>query len=108
MLVQRWNETESEQLSPTISRQVVHGEQITIAKIVLKKGAFVPEHSHHNEQISTILEGSLLFRMEGKEINLQQGESLVIAPHVPHSAEALEDCVALDVFAPLRDDWIRG
>ncbi len=97
-----------ESLSPTISRQVVHGEKITIARLVLKKGAVVPEHAHHNEQVSTILAGSLLFHLEGQNINLLAGESLIIPPNVPHSAEALEDCEALDVFTPLRDDWIRG
>lgn len=97
-----------EVLSPTVSRQVVHGEKITMARLLLKKGAFVPEHSHHNEQISTMLDGSLLFHIGGADINLKKGESLVIPPNVPHSAEALEDCEALDVFAPLRDDWIRG
>ncbi len=99
---------EVETLSPTTSRQVVHGEKITMARLVLKKGAVVPTHSHHNEQISTMLEGSLRFHIGDEEILLGEGESVVIPPHVPHSVEALEDCVALDVFAPLRDDWIRG
>ncbi|MBI4906411.1 MAG: cupin domain-containing protein [Acidobacteria bacterium] len=108
MQVQRWKETEVETLSPTVSRQVIHGEKITMARLVLKKGASVPEHAHHNEQISTMLEGSLFFRIGGKELTLAEGESVVIPANVPHSAEAMEDCVALDVFAPLREDWIRG
>jgi quercetin dioxygenase-like cupin family protein len=68
----------------------------------------VPLHSHHNEQISYILEGKIKFVMEGKEIVVLAGEVLCIPPHVPHEAFALEDTVDLDIFNPPRQDWIDG
>src|SRR5258708_27266586 len=107
MLVQRWKDAETEQMSSTVSRQVLHGEKITMARLELKKGCIVPRHQHPNEQISTILAGSLLFHLEGKEVNLQAGESLLIPGNVPHSAEAMEDCVAVDVFSPLPPDLVH-
>ena len=51
----------------------------------------VPEHSHHNEQISMLEQGTLRFVLAGEELILKAGEVLRIPPHVPHSAEALED-----------------
>lgn len=97
-----------EAMSPTIARQFVSGEGAMLARILLKKGAIVPEHSHHNEQISHILEGALRFVVNGEEFVVSAGESLVIPPHAPHSAEALEYTVNLDVFTPPREDWISG
>jgi quercetin dioxygenase-like cupin family protein len=81
---------------------------MTVAKLIIKKGCIVPEHSHVNEQLSYIETGSLLFRIDGKEIHVKAGEVIQIPPNVPHSAEALEDCTATDMFSPPRQDWIKG
>ena len=108
MQVHRWNQVEKEQITPKLGRQMIHGETMTIARLEMKQGSFVPEHSHHNEQITTIEKGRLKFVFGGKEVVIGAGESLQIPPHIPHSAEALEDSVAVDVFSPPREDWIRG
>jgi len=79
---------------------------IMLARVLLKKGCIVPLHSHHNEQITYILEGALKFWIDGKEIVVNAGEVLTIPPHMPHKAEALVDTVDLDVFNPPREDWI--
>ena len=103
----RWSDVEVEQLSPTIGRQFIVGTDMMIARVLLKKDAHVPRHEHHNEQLTYILEGALLFRIEGKEITVRSGEVLCIPPHVPHEAFALEDTVDLDIFNPPRQDWIN-
>ena len=108
MRVQRWNETQVEQMNALIGRQVMHTQNMTMARLTMKKGAVVPEHHHINEQISTVMEGSLVFYIGGEEIVIKAGESLVIPPDVPHRVEALEDAVAVDLFAPLREDWLKG
>jgi len=108
MQIYRWDQVENEQLSAAISRQVIHGETMTLARISLKRGSNVPEHSHHNEQISAIERGVLKFVLDGVEQILRAGEMVRIPPHVPHSVEALEDSVAVDLFSPRREDWIRG
>ncbi len=74
----------------------------------LRKGASVPEHRHHNEQVTTLEQGRMRFILDGAEVILNAGESLHIPPNTPHSAEVLEDVVAVDVFSPPREDWIRG
>jgi len=108
MQIQRWLSAESEQMNPLVQRQVVHGANMTMARLVMKKGAVVPLHHHVNEQITTVLEGRLTFLIGGKTQELVAGESLVIPPDLPHAVEAVEDSVALDVFSPLRQDWLRG
>jgi quercetin dioxygenase-like cupin family protein len=79
-----------------------------IAHVHLAKGAIVPEHSHHNEQLTYILEGKLRFTIDGETIDVGAGEVLTIPPHVPHRAEALEDTLDVDVFTPPREDWLDG
>jgi quercetin dioxygenase-like cupin family protein len=96
-------------MNPLLDRQYVHGEQGMLARILLRKGCIVPTHSHENEQITYILEGALKFVLgDGQTITVRAGEVLVIPPNLPHSAEALEDTVDLDVFTPPRADWIDG
>ena len=79
-----------------------------LARIILRKGSIVPQHSHDNEQITYVLEGTLKFVIEGRELIVRSGEILVIPSNLPHSAEALEDTVDLDIFCPPREDWISG
>ena len=103
----RWSDVETEQLKPDLGRQLVVGQELMLARVLLKKGCIVPEHSHHNEQLTYILEGALRFWIDGKVIDVQAGEVLTIPSNMPHKAEALEDTVDLDVFYPPRQDWLN-
>jgi quercetin dioxygenase-like cupin family protein len=101
-----WSSIELEDLNPLLQRHFVVGQNVMLARVLLKKGCIVPEHSHHNEQITYVLEGALKFWIDGKEIVVNAGEVLTIPPHMPHKAEALAYTVDLDVFNPPRADWI--
>lgn len=105
MEIYRWSEMPKVQLNPLTTRQVMHSETMTIARFEVKKGSILPQHSHANEQISTVERGSIRFRIGGEEIVLRAGESVRIPSNVLHSAETLEDSVAVDTFSPPRDDW---
>jgi quercetin dioxygenase-like cupin family protein len=102
----RWRDIEIESLNPQIERQMIVGTNVMMARLRLKKGALVPLHSHHNEQVTYILEGALRFTIEGQEITVHAGEVLCIPSNVPHEAVAIEDTVDLDVFNPPRQDWL--
>jgi len=102
-----WHTIPLEELNPLLQRQFVVGQEIMVARVLLKKGCIVPEHSHHNEQLTYILDGALKFWIGGEEIVVHSGEVLCIPAHLPHKAEALEDTVDLDVFNPPRADWIN-
>ena len=102
-----WKDVEREKLNPLIDREMLVGDQVMLARVIMKKGAHVPLHHHHNEQVTYILEGALKFAIDGKEIVVSEGEVLIIPSNMPHSAEALEDTVSLDIFNPPRADWIN-
>lgn len=102
-----WHTIPLEDLNPLLQRQFVFGQEIMLARVLLKKGCIVPLHSHQNEQLTYIVEGALKFYIDGKEIVVHAGEVLCIPSHMPHKAVALEDTVDLDVFTPPRADWIN-
>jgi len=103
----RWDEIELEKVTEMISRKIVTGEKGMLAQIYLKKGALVPMHSHDAEQLSCVLQGSLRFLVNGEEIVVREGEVLRIPSNLPHQAEALDDTFELDVFSPIRHDWLN-
>jgi len=107
----RWDAMPKEALSDTIGRRLITGDQMMLAHVYLKKGAIVPKHSHHNEQITYILEGALRFHLGedgSQEVIVRAGEVLTIPSWLPHTAEALEDTLDVDVFSPPRQDWLDG
>jgi quercetin dioxygenase-like cupin family protein len=90
---------------------LITGDQMMIAHVYLAQGAIVPEHEHHNEQLTYIIEGKLRFFLGeggGEVVEVGAGEVLHIPAHLPHRAEALEDTLDVDVFHPPRADWLDG
>jgi quercetin dioxygenase-like cupin family protein len=108
MDVYNWSRIPEEQLNPLVSRQVIHTPQMTIARLRLAKGAFVPMHGHVNEQVTMLESGALRFEIAGEVVTVRAGEALRIPPNAPHCVATLEDSVAVDLFTPAREDWIRG
>jgi unsaturated pyranuronate lyase len=103
-----WNQVELERLSDTITRQMLNGDHTTVARIVLRKGAVVPRHRHPSEQLTIILEGTLLFTFDDGEVTVHSGEMIFIPANIPHAARALEETVDLDIFGPRREDWVKN
>jgi quercetin dioxygenase-like cupin family protein len=102
-----WDSMPKEQLNELIGRKIISGEKAMVAQVFIAKGGVVPEHHHEAEQISYIMEGALQFHIEGKELVVGKGQVLVIPSNVPHSAVALEDTLDLDIFSPIRYDWLN-
>lgn len=102
-----WDEVEREVMNPLLERQLIVGQDVMLARLLLRKGCVVPMHSHINEQLSMIFSGALKFWIDGKELVVRGGEVLTIPPNMPHQAEALEDTTGIDVFHPPRADWIN-
>ena len=105
-----WDRVPIEKVTDVISRQIVMGKNEMMARVLLKKDAVVPTHSHEAEQITYIMEGALrlwIGEVE-EEVTVRSGEFVLIPPNVPHRAEALEDTVDVDIFSPIRHDWLDG
>jgi quercetin dioxygenase-like cupin family protein len=102
----RWADVPAEQINPSISRKYITADRVTVARFELKRGGVVPTHAHENEQVSFVISGALKFAIDGREIIVKAGELLQIPSHVPHSVDVLEDTLVVDVFSPVRQDWI--
>ena len=102
----RWIDVPSEQINDTIARRFITGDSVTIGRFELKQGGVVPSHAHANEQVSIVLSGVLLFRIEGHETIVRAGEVMQIPANVAHEVQVLEDALVVDVFSPVRQDWI--
>jgi quercetin dioxygenase-like cupin family protein len=101
-----WELIESEVLLAGLRRQMLNGEKITLGRMQFEAGTKVPRHQHANEQITIIAEGTILLTLDDREITLGKGEMILIPANVPHGAEALEETVSIEIFAPRREDWV--
>src|ERR687891_336281 len=104
----RWDELALEKVTEMISRKIITGEREMLAQIYLKKGALVPMHNHESEQITYVLQGALKFLINGEEITVREGEVLHIPSWLEDQGEALGDNFRLDLFSPIRQDWLDG
>ena len=107
-----WGAIPQEELNPKTVRQAIHTERMTIARLLLRRGAVVAMHQHENEQVTMMESGALRFVFggseNGKQVIVRAGDVLQIPPHLPHMVEALEDSQATDLFSGRREDWISG
>jgi unsaturated pyranuronate lyase len=103
-----WGAVRKEQMNPKIWRKVINGERITLAQIFIAKDGVVPTHHHDNEQMSYVLEGALKFEIGGEEVIVRKGEVVHIPSNVPHGVVALEDTFDIEIFSPVRLDWLNG
>ena len=102
----RWDDIANEPITPFIARLYISGDRITVAQFELKRGGVVPRHSHDQEQVTCVLSGRLKFVMNGHEVVVGPAEVVQIPSWVEHEVHVLEDTQVLDVFSPIRQDWI--
>jgi quercetin dioxygenase-like cupin family protein len=103
-----WDNVKKEMMNDKFSRRYVTGEKAMVANLGLSAGCVVPLHHHESEQISMVMQGAVKFELEGKEVTVRAGEVLIIPSNLPHSALAMEDSSVIEVFSPIRYDWLSG
>ncbi len=79
-----------------------------LAQILLEKGCTVASHKHESEQITYVVSGLLELTLPNGKVRVGKGQVLVIPSNIEHSAIALEDTLDLDIFSPIREDWLTG
>ncbi len=89
-----------------IQAKFIHGTGFTIAFWTFKTGAIIPEHVHEHETATTILTGSLRLTVDGRTVFLHAGDSFIIPSWATHDAEALEPSKVIDVYTPIREDYL--
>ena len=105
----RWDDMPEEQITPSIGRRFISADRVTIARFRLTRGGVVPAHKHENEQITTVWSGALKFVFPsggGQETIVRAGEVIQLPSNVEHEVHVLEDAIVMDVFCPVRQDWI--
>jgi quercetin dioxygenase-like cupin family protein len=87
-------------------RTLVHGEKTLLAEFALKKGFAIPLHSHPHEQTGYLVSGRLRFTVGGETIDARPGDGWCVCGGVEHGVDILEDSIAIEVFSPVRDDYL--
>jgi quercetin dioxygenase-like cupin family protein len=92
---------------PGIERKtLVHGEKTLLTEFLLKKGSRLPQHAHPHEQTGYLVSGRMRLTIGSDENDVMPGDSWCIPSGVEHGAEILEDSVAIEVFSPVREDYL--
>lgn len=87
-------------------KTLAHGEKTLMAEFRLAKGARLPRHSHPHEQTGYLVTGRIDLTIGDHTYQVRPGDSWCIPGDVEHQAVALEDAVAIEVFAPVREDYL--
>jgi quercetin dioxygenase-like cupin family protein len=101
-----WTKLVPDRPMAMLERRRVIGENVMVSRVLLHEGCVVPTHAHENEQIACVLSGRLRFGLgatgspQRREVIVAAGEVLHLPANVPHSAEAIEETLVLDVFSP--------
>ena len=92
---------------PGVNRKtLVYGEKTLLTEFILTKGSMIPEHAHPNEQTGYLVKGKLRFTIGSEIIDAEPGDSWCIASDKIHGAEILEDSTVIEIFSPVREDYL--
>lgn len=100
------NESYLENLAGIAQKTLVYGEKTLMTEFKLKKASLLPRHSHPHEQTGYLVSGHIILSIGDEKYDVQAGDSWCIPSGVEHSAEPLQDSVAVEVFAPVRLDYL--
>ena len=87
-------------------KTLVFGDKTLMTEVRLEKDAVIPPHNHSHEQTGYLVSGHLRFLVNGETIDAKPGDSWSIAGDVEHSATAIKETVVVEVFSPVREDYL--
>lgn len=88
-------------------KTVVRGESVLMTKFAMSAGAKLPSHAHPHEQIGYLLSGRIVLRIGESAREMGPGDSWCVPSGVAHRADVIEESVALEVFSPAREDYLK-
>lgn len=95
------------EMFPKVVRRTLNsGDRTTLVELHMAKGSVVPVHTHPHEQIGYVVSGRVLFEIDGEKKELKPGDSYLVSGAVPHGVEMLEDAVCIDIFSPVREEYL--
>jgi quercetin dioxygenase-like cupin family protein len=87
-------------------KTLVHGANTLMTEFMLRQGSILPRHSHPHEQTGYLVRGRIRLFIGSHEHEAHAGDSWCIPGGIEHSATILEDSVAIEVFSPIREDYL--
>ncbi|MFC1887103.1 cupin domain-containing protein [Thermodesulfobacteriota bacterium] len=87
-------------------KTLVYGKRTLMTEFLLKKGSELPRHFHPHEQTGYLVKGRIRLFIGSEELDVGPGDSWCISGDVEHRAEVIEDAVAIEVFSPVREDYL--
>ena len=103
----RYNDVEWEELLPGFRRKIMgYQSNLMLIRVAFETGVEFPPHHHPHQQITHILEGEFRANIDGREMILHAGDSYVVPENVPHALKCLKKGTAIDVFSPMREDFL--
>ena len=87
-------------------KTLVHGDQTLMTEFLLEKGRQLPKHSHPHEQTGYLVKGHIRLTIGSEEYDVLPGDSWCIPGSIEHSAEVIEESIAIEVFSPVREDYL--
>lgn len=82
------------------------GERTHMVRFFLEKGKLIPVHHHSQEQTGYMIKGKMVLSIAEVDNRVETGDSWSIKADVPHSAKIIEECEVIEVFSPVRDDYL--
>lgn len=87
-------------------KTLAHGRSTLLAEFKLDGGSVLPMHSHPQEQTGYLVSGHMILTIGGIEHDLHKGSAWIVPEGVEHGARVIEDCIAIEVFSPVREDYL--
>jgi quercetin dioxygenase-like cupin family protein len=87
-------------------KTLVYGEKTLFAEFRMDAGAVLPKHAHLHEQTGYLTEGKIRLTIGEQVFEVEKGDSWCIPCNVDHTADILKDSVAIEVFSPVRDEYL--
>jgi len=87
-------------------KTLVYGEKTLMTEFLLKKGSILPRHAHPHEQTGYLVKGRIRLSINSEEYDAEPGDSWCIPGGVEHGAKIIEDAIAVEVFSPVREDYL--
>ena len=106
MVIKKSDEGLVRMLEGVTRQNLALGEKTHMIKFFFEKGSAVPVHSHSQEQTGYLIKGKIVLTIDGVEHEIAEGDSWSIGGNISHGAAMTEDSIAVEVFSPLRDDYL--
>lgn len=103
----RFDDIDWEVAGPGIRRKVMaYGDNLMAVHAAFEQGAIGPLHTHPHVQITLVRKGVFAVQIGAERQVLREGDYFYVPSHVEHGGQALEETVLIDIFSPMRKEFV--